>query len=335
MVTRRQVSNQIKQRLRRPLRTRLFFNPTSGRNGDPELRLKTILAEFERQRIRCEVVRVRPDLDLAQESRRAVQSGIERIAVYGGDGTVDAVATGLIGLPAFLGILPGGTNNNIALSLGIPVDDLPAAVRLLRQGRLVRVDAGLVTCEQNNRYFLEGCSIGLASALFPSADDILHGNLARIGDLLATLVNFPPAEVHLHLDDRPPQSVSQAHVILVVNMPYIGAHFQFAPDVAPDDRFLDVFVFSETGKLDLLGVAVQAASSEVQDPRLQRYRVRRVRIQTRPPMPVNVDGWALGQGEVEVQICPRALTVLSGNRRHQPWLRRAWGQVKAWFTVKG
>ena len=67
-------------------------------------------------------------------------------------------------------------------------------------------------------------SVGLASTLFPSADDIQHGNLARVGDFLATLVGSPPAEMHLVLDDK--QEVQTlGHVVLVSNMPYIGLHY--------------------------------------------------------------------------------------------------------------
>ena len=67
--------------------------------------------------------------------------------------------------------------------------------------------------------------MGLISTLFPSADDIQHGNLARIGHFLSTLAASPPAEIHLLLENK--QEIrNQGHIVLVSNMPYIGFHYQ-------------------------------------------------------------------------------------------------------------
>ena len=130
--------------------------------------------------------------------------------VCGGDGTISAVARTLAGTRATLGIIPIGTQNNTALSLGIPAD-IPAAIAILRTGRRIKVDVGMATCGKINTPFLEVCSVGLVSTLFPSADDIQHGNLARVGDFLTTLVGSPPAEIHLLLDRQAgdPQSGSR------------------------------------------------------------------------------------------------------------------------------
>ncbi len=123
----------------------------------------------------------------------------------------------------------------MALSLGIPTD-IPAAIALLRTGRRVKVDVGMATYQaaspeggEITTPFLEVCSVGLISTLFPSVDDVQHGNLARVGDFLATLVGSPPAEIHLVLDDK--QEVhALGHVVLVSNMPYIGHHYQIGAD---------------------------------------------------------------------------------------------------------
>ena len=98
--------------------------------------------------------------------------------------------------------------------------------------------------------------MGLVSTLFPSADDIQHGNLARVGDFLATLAASPPAEIHLLLDNK--QEIHNlGHVVLVSNMPYIGLHYQVGSAASFQDGLLDVLFFADLSKLDLLGYVFQ------------------------------------------------------------------------------
>jgi diacylglycerol kinase family enzyme len=159
---------------------------------------------------------------------------------------------------------------------------------------------------------MEVCSVGLASALFPSADDIQHGNLARVGDFVATLVSTPPAEIHLVLDDK--QEVrSKGHVVLVSNMPYIGRHYKVGDSDSFRDGLLDVLFFADLSKLALLAYIFNGVGSGVsEDPRIQHYQARRVDIDTQPAMPINADGNALGEGRVRIEVRRRVLTVMVG-----------------------
>jgi diacylglycerol kinase family enzyme len=92
--------------------------------------------------------------------------------------------------------------------------------------------------------FIEVCSVGLASALLPSADDIQHGNLARVGDFLATLVGAPASEIRLVLDDE--QEISgPGYVVLVSNMPYVGPNYWIGAEASASDGLLDVLFFAD------------------------------------------------------------------------------------------
>ena len=106
--------------------------------------------------------------------------------------------------------------------------------------------------------FWKPVPLGSFPALFPAADDIQHGNLARIGDLLTALVSSPPAQMRLVLDKKEQISI-QGHVVLVGNMSYVGPHFRISPDSSYQDGLLDILVFASLSKLDLLGNVVQMA----------------------------------------------------------------------------
>ena len=297
---------------KRRIRAKLIFNPGSGEAGESPVQLMDVISAMQAWKIVPEAYLVEPGIDLPAVIQKALQEGISMFVVCGGDGTIDVVAGALAGTNAILGIIPTGTKNNVALSLGIPAD-IPSAIAILRVGRRIKVDMGLVIWGEIKRSFLEVCSVGLFSALFPAADDIQHGNLTRIGDFLATLVASPPAEMHLVLDGK--QEIDTlCHVVLVSNMPYIGPHFQVGTPVSMKDGLLDVLLFADLSKMDLLGYAVQVASTggASEDERIQHYHVRRVDIDTKPGMPVMLDGSMLGEGPLRISVQRHALTVMVG-----------------------
>ncbi len=296
---------------KRFLKAKLIFNPSAGAARTSPVNIVDVIHEMQAWKLIPEAYLVEPGCDLPRVVEDALVQGIRLFVVCGGDGTISAVARILAGTPATLGIIPIGTQNNTALSLGIP-DDIPAAIAILRTGKRIKVDVGTAVCGNVQTPFLEVCSVGLISTLFPSVDDIQHGNLARIGDFLTTLAASPPAEIRLLLDGK--QEIhSLGHIVLVSNMPYIGFHYQVGSITSFNDGLLDVLFFADLSKLDLLGYIFQGVGTgKLEDPRIQHFHVRRVDISTHPAMPVMADGSGLGEGEVSIRVRRRVLNVMVG-----------------------
>jgi len=293
------------------MRAKLIFNPSAGAARASPVDIVDVIHEMQTWKLVPEAYLVEPGSDLPKVVQDAIAQGIRMFVVCGGDGTISAVARTLAGTPATLGIIPIGTQNNTALSLGLP-EDISAAIAILRTGRRIKVDVGMATCGNKNTPFLEVCSVGLISTLFPSADDIQHGNLARAGDFLATLASSPPAEIHLLLDGK--QEIHNlGYVVLVSNMPYIGLHYQVGFTASFKDGLLDVLFFADLSKLDLLGYVFRGVGvGKPEDARIQHFHVRRVDIDTHPAMPVMADGTALGEGLVHIEVRRRVLAVMVG-----------------------
>ncbi|HEX9077290.1 MAG TPA: YegS/Rv2252/BmrU family lipid kinase [Anaerolineae bacterium] len=294
------------------MKATLFINPASGNPAESAVQLVELLRHLNAQNIQPEVVLVQPEMRLSILARSAVRKGAKLVIVSGGDGTIENVALGMVGSSATLGIVPTGTRNNLARSLGIPANDIPAAAELLRKGRRIKIDVGLLRTRQSKRYFLEAGSVGLASAIYPTADDIQHGDLGKIPEFISTFVSHNPSEIHLRLDHHRAEIITHAHMVLVANMPFMGANFQIAPDIVYDDRHLDIFVYSNLSKLDLIGQAIQLTTGASDASRIQRYRSRKIEITTNPEMTIMADGVMLGEGPVSITLLPHALKVIAG-----------------------
>jgi diacylglycerol kinase family enzyme len=134
--------------------------------------------------------------------------------------------------------------------------------------------------------------------------------LGKITEFISTFVSHTPSEIHLRLDGSRQEIITQAHMVLIANMPYMGGNFQIAPDISFDDRKLDVFVYSNLSKLDLIGHAVQVTTGAT-DHRVDRYKAKRISITTNPAMPVLADGVLLKEGALTVTVRSQALSVMA------------------------
>ena len=133
----------------------VILNPSSGsagRDTTPERIVELFAAEGRA----ATVLAVGPGRTVADQARSAVEAGCRVAVAAGGDGTVNAVATAVLGRDIPLGVLPMGTLNHFAKDLGLPLE-LAEAVRVAAQGTVRRVDVGQV----NGRVFLNNSSIGV------------------------------------------------------------------------------------------------------------------------------------------------------------------------------
>ncbi len=301
--------------LRRAADAKVIFNLASGNIAESEAQLELVRQTLREMNLRTELTRVRPTTRIPHIAANAAQRGIPWIVACGGDNTIDLAARGLVATKSTLVIIPTGTRNNIARALHIP-SDIAEAVRLIKNGKRTRVDMGHVRVLGRETYFLELLTIGLPAALFPALDEAQKGKLTRIGDVLSTFISHPPATLTLNLERRKQTISVQALMMLVLNMPYLGANFQIASSVDYQDGMLDVFLYADLGKLDLLTYALQVTRGFTDDPRVRHMRVKQLTIETDPPMPIMLDGTvlsgsALRRHTLSLRAAPHALKIMT------------------------
>ena len=216
---------------------------------------------------------------------------VDCVVVGGGDGTINAAARALVdtGLP--LGVLPLGTANDFARSIGIPLD-LAGAARVIGAGHSQRVDAGDV----NGHLFFNVASVGLAADL---AKAITTERKRRYGRL-----SYAISAAKLTMEARPFHAIILAGEgelretatvrtmqIAVGNGRFYGGGNVVATDARIDDGFLDLYSleFAEVWRMALMIPSFQSgAHGSVREVRTARSGT--FEVITRRPRPVNADG---------------------------------------------
>ncbi|MEX6506265.1 diacylglycerol kinase family protein [Jiella sp. M17.18] len=170
--------------------------------------------------------------------RHASRNDIDVLLVGGGDGTVSAAASALMGGSVALGILPAGTMNLFARSLQIPLD-IPQAVAALASGTTTEVDMGMV----NDEPFVHQYAVGLHARMVRFREHIAYGS--RIGKMWATtravflaLRRLPVVELTIDIDGKVERIKSSA--VAISNNLYGPGHLPFADN--PRGGVLGVYV---------------------------------------------------------------------------------------------
>ncbi|WP_240487210.1 lipid kinase [Hyalangium minutum] len=251
----------------------------------------------------------------------AVSQGARRILVGGGDGTVSCAVSHLLGRDVTLGVVPLGTGNDFARSLGIPAS-VEEACDVIVQGYTARVDVGLA----NGRPFLNAASLGLATAIAKRLTQRLKQKMGKLAYPVAAatqLLEHQPFHVRLKTDE---QALELDVLQLVVgNGRYHGAGNMVAPDAALDDRRLHVYAITApsadsgregTGLGQLADVATLArvalslrSGHHVDHPAVTYLRTSRLEVDAEPVQEVNADGELIGHTPMRFEVVPSALRV--------------------------
>src|SRR5689334_6847926 len=142
--------------------TKLIANPGAGKASNAADNLKLVIGYLEKNSLKVDVALAKPKEEATPMARQAIKDGYKIVIAMGGDGTIEAVMRGMIGSKGRLGIIPAGTENNIAKSLGIP-KDLEEACALIASDHTLKLDMGQVTTKKGKKFiFFEMATIGLS-----------------------------------------------------------------------------------------------------------------------------------------------------------------------------
>jgi diacylglycerol kinase (ATP) len=293
-------------------RAQLIFNPASGRDDENNAdRLSRVVSSLREHGIQADIGLKTSGKAARALADKAVRAGHSLVVVAAGDGTIGDVAARLIGTSTVLGIVPIGTMNNVARSLGVPLD-IDDACALIGMGTTRHIDMGRVVSTANPKpeYFLECAGVGL-SAVAAAAGQAFEKRHWRM--LPAALRKFFEAKLGAVTIEMDGVAVAAStRIVTVSNAPLMGNNMLAAPEARMDDGFLDVHVYDGMGDAALVKHFSDASSGSPDG--LKSYRARRVTITAVEAMASNADmNLVEAQHVVDIDIVPRALSMIVGN----------------------
>lgn len=230
------------------MRITLIHNPGAGRQrGGDAAKLVELLKSAGHD------VRYRSAKEAGWKA--ALKKKADLVVVAGGDGTVGKVARRMVGRGIPVALLPAGTANNIARSLGQVARPFEQLVRGWDEARRVKLDAGVARGPWGERYFIEGVGAGLfadvlanpASAELKERADPVESALRRLRE---AAMHIEPFEISAALDGA---DISGRYVMFeALNMPYVGPNLHLAHDSVPGDGELSVVLVTEEHRERLL-----------------------------------------------------------------------------------
>lgn len=293
------------------------------------------------------------------QTREALARGAKLVVAVGGDGTVRAVAEGLVGTDAAMGLVPQGTGNLLARNLDLPLGDVDALLRIALTGTERQIDVGWLRvvrdesqvaddvaeadpearapeaappdAEQTPRdhLFLVISGLGFDAAMVADADEELKAKVGWIAYFVAGIRHLHARRLRLQmsLDDSAWFSV-RLRSVLIGNCGKLPGGVVLLPDAVLDDGWLDIAAIDT--RVGLLGwtqlfgeVALQRFGVRTRLPnkagRIDHARARELRISTREPQQIQVDGDIIGRAyEVAARVEPLSLRVrVDGERPAQ------------------
>jgi YegS/Rv2252/BmrU family lipid kinase len=288
----------------------VILNPISGTGGRPELARRRIAhaeAALAARGVDGRVVVTERSGHGSQLAREAIAAGAAIVIAWGGDGTINEVASELAFKPAQFGVIPSGSGNGLARELKIPCDVERAFDTVFRGSERI-IDAG----EIEGRFFFNVSGVGLDAQIaheFAASGLVRRGFVRYLEIAAQKLFAFRPGHYRI-VADGVPRDV-RALIVAIANGRQYGNGAIIAPDSRIDDGRLDVIVVGERSALRaIMQMPMLFAGRIAQVPGIAMIPAREVEISSAAPLIYHVDGEpCVGNATIHARIRPRALRV--------------------------
>jgi len=250
--------------------------------------------------------------ELTAQVRAAAEEGAPTVAVLGGDGSVGLAANGILETGTTLAVLPSGTGDDFAHSLG--VGSLGAAVRALVDPNVVPIDVVRVATGTERRVYVNVAGAGFDSEVNEAANAMrldVGATATYVASVVKTLSRFTPAGFRIELDDA---VVEGPHMLVVVaNAVRYGGGMRVAPTASVVDGALDVLLLRALGTGAFLRAFPKVfRGTHIRHPAVTMATARRVSIEADRRVQVFADGERVGPLPATFEVVPAALPVVVG-----------------------
>jgi YegS/Rv2252/BmrU family lipid kinase len=243
---------------------------------------------------------VKDPAKLPGEVAAAVQSKVPMVIVGGGDGSISSSIDHAVGTDTVFAILPLGTANSFARTLGVPLE-IEGAVRIVTEGETRRIDLGMI----DEDYFANCAAIGISPLIAESVPHGLKKWFGRPGYLAwaaVQMARFKP--FRLTVDDQ----TIDALEVRIANGRFHGGAELVETDVDAGEIVVQVITGTWRTKL-LWSWGLSLIGPDHVRGTVREFRGRSFRVSTDPPMPISIDGEVLATTPVIAKVAARAVTM--------------------------
>jgi YegS/Rv2252/BmrU family lipid kinase len=286
------------------------MNPVSG-TLQPDVKRQTIQTALEAHNFTCEIYETTGQENIRHVVQEAVEQGFGLFVAAGGDGTVSAVASGLVDTKIPLVVVPTGTWNALARNLDIPLQ-MDQALELPFEEHRVRV---IDVMQVGDNFHILNISTGVGSRAMRDVDREHKQRFWVFADLwvaLVQLMGFQSYRFEVVIDDKP--TSFRALEVMVANSRIIGLKsLELDPDIRMDDGKLNVCSIHASNLIDLLSLTMNILlRRQKEDPKVSCFEaVDKVMIRARRKLPVQADGDVIGELPILVKVRPQALHIVT------------------------
>jgi diacylglycerol kinase family enzyme len=293
-----------------PIKITLIHNPAAGKGRKPSRDELLKLFRGAGHKV---------DYQSSKEKKwhKILKNPRDVVAVAGGDGTVSKVARRLIGRPTPVAILPLGTANNIACTLGMSGRTLKDLISGWKVARCVHFDAGVAKGPWGSKHFIEGFGLGLFAETMFQIDASNEKELAQADDpeeeinsvlkiLKGRLRDFKSSELNVRLDG---EDLSGQYVLLeALNVRFIGPNLNFAPEADTQDGLLDIITVPHGKRAELSKYLAGRINGTKSLLKLPRRRGSHLQIEWESS-PVHIDDMRWPEDHKAVTVKSHAITI--------------------------
>ncbi len=288
------------------MRFAIVVNPTSGKRHGESIAARAV-ERLGHAGHTTTVVQGADAPSARDQLKLAIDGGLDGVLVVGGDGALHGVLDHVADSDLVFGLIPAGTGNDTARSLGIPVKDVNAAVDLVIAGHVRTIDLA----RADEAYVATVVASGFDSKVNERANEMTwpRGNMRYNIAMVAELREFEPLPFTLVLDGKTIER--EAMLVAVGNGPSFGGGLRICEGAKLDDGLLDVVIINPVSKPKLLRVFPKLyKGTHIRLPEFERHLVKEVTL-TSPGIVAYGDGERLGPLPMTTRIQPGALRVFA------------------------
>lgn len=245
-------------------------------------------------------------------ARRCYEAGVDRVIAAGGDGTVTEVANAAYQAQLPFGILPVGTGNDFARTLGI-FGDLDKAWNVATSGDATKIDClkWFTGTQSGIAINVAGCGFDASVAeLINRGVKFLSGTAAYYFAIVSTLLKYKPIDLEIQIDGQ--SFKKSAMLCAIANAKSYGGGLKVAPTASITDGKLDAVIVEDFGKIEfLLNFPKLLAGTHLNHPKISHVTGTQVTIIAKEPTPFLVDGELVTGTTFTIELLPSSLSILA------------------------